>query len=113
MGSLSSMDLISLPKAHLSLEPHLVCSVKHPLFSLCELVASHCLFPAHEGASWVLLDSTAMGRDRGISFHGHPQSWPQDLLIYVFPKACRPWLEGDGLDFVQPWTLLVLLKLYC
>lgn len=115
MGSLSSMDLISLPKIHLSLDPHLVCNVKHPLFSLCALVVSHSCLPAHGGAAWVLLDGTPMGRQGGIelSFCGHPQSWPQDLLIYVFPKAHRPCLEVDGLDFVHPWALFALLELYC
>lgn len=111
MGSLSSIDLISFLKAHLSLDPHFICNVKHPLFSLCALVVSHSFLPAHEGPSWVLLEGTAMGRQGGIelSFHGHPQSWLQGLLIYVFSRACRSCLEGGGLDFVQPWALFALL----
>lgn len=63
----------------------------------------------------MLLEGTAMGRKGGreLSFHGHPQSWLQDLIIYVFPKAHRPCLEVDGLGFVHPWAPFALLQLYC
>lgn len=115
MSSFSSMGLISLPKAHLPLDPHLVCNVLHPLFSLCAWVVSHSLLPARGGASWVLLKGTAMGRQGEIKlpFCGHPQSWPQGPLLYIFPQICRPCLESDGLEFVQPWAPFALLKLYC
>lgn len=64
MDSLSSMDFISLPKAHLALDLHLVLSVRDPLFSLCALVVAQSSLPwSCSGASgWHCHGETANAR---------------------------------------------------